>query len=608
MTARFGSRTLSCPRCNSVNSFDAVQCASCGASLSTLASNADTVEVPPLERDPQIEELWDRLRKATLGEYDVYGLVGRGGMAAVFLALDLALEREVAIKVVSPDVLQTKSVVERFKREARTAASLSHPNIIPVHQVREVGGLVYFVMKYVSGRSLDSIIREQGAAEFDLVMSVLTQAGSALDFAHRKGVVHREVKPANIMVDEDGWVIVTDFGIAKVADSGALTSAGVIVGTPAYMSPEQFGSVVVTGSADQYSLGIVAYELLAGRVPFSATSIAEMMRAHLIDDVVPLSSVRADAPEQLSRVIMRMLEKDPARRWPSVGDAVAALEPLPRAREEVARAQLISLAKSGAQARPRISVPISPRMARPKPSLALHEPVDSLAVWYRVAIYATMVIAVAASWMWIVRLTSRSAQPAARGLQLAKTPSAAPNAPAPNAPAPDATAGNSAALSENRSRGSGAGKATPQRSGVGADRTGGGKRASAPSVDSSAGRSGARGVPGTVSPGTTKAPEAINAPSRGTESTGVVVPPAKVPVDSITPDGFVRIGSRIPNAVLYLDGKAQDRIGPLRYLALRPGAILIGVHADGCASWDTTITVVAHDTLRINYRNPVCSH
>ena len=150
-----------------------------------MANDADTVEVTPLEQDPQTLDLWSQLREATLGEYDVYAPIGRGGMATVFLALDLALEREVAIKVISPDMLQTKSVVERFKREARTAANLSHPNIIPVHQVKEVNGLVFFVMKYIDGRSLDSIIREEGAVGFDLVMSVLTQVGNALHFAHR---------------------------------------------------------------------------------------------------------------------------------------------------------------------------------------------------------------------------------------------------------------------------------------------------------------------------------------------------------------------------------------------------------------------------------------
>src|SRR5256886_4172507 len=152
------------------------------------------------------------LRKATLGHYDIHGELGQGGMATVYLAHDIALDRKVAIKVMSPALFSTAGMVERFKREARTAAALSHPHIIPIHAVRESADPVYFVMQFVEGRSLESIVPAPGPLPLPLALAVLYQAGDALGYAHRRGVVHRDVKPANIMLDTDGWVVVIDYG------------------------------------------------------------------------------------------------------------------------------------------------------------------------------------------------------------------------------------------------------------------------------------------------------------------------------------------------------------------------------------------------------------
>ena len=190
------------------------------------------VDRPAPQLRPSDAGVVESLRKATLGEYEIMGLLGRGGMATVYLAHDIALDRKVAIKVMAPHLLSGEGMAERFKREARTAGSLSHPHIIPIYAVKEAGDLLYFVMKFVEGRPLDSIIQEVGPLPFAMVQTIMQQVGSALGYAHRRGIVHRDIKPANIMLDVDGWAMVTDFGIANVADKQGLTMTGATVCTP----------------------------------------------------------------------------------------------------------------------------------------------------------------------------------------------------------------------------------------------------------------------------------------------------------------------------------------------------------------------------------------
>ena len=293
--------------------------------------------------------LLTRLRAATVGEYEIERELGRGGFAAVFLARDVALDRDVAIKVLlpqsQPDDPDVLAEIERFRREARTVARLNHPHVIPIHAVRSGEGLQYFVMKFVRGRSLDAVLTSTGPLSLPLVQTLVQQAGSALAYAHRQGVVHRDVKPANIMLDEDGWALVADFGIAKVARAEKLTATGLIIGTAAYMSPEQWAGQDVTGLSDEYALGCVAYELITGRPPFDSGSITAMLWAHLNELPRPIIELRPDCPEALERIVLRMLEKDPHARFASLDDAVAAFAALPlgEAPEET-RTQLISLA------------------------------------------------------------------------------------------------------------------------------------------------------------------------------------------------------------------------------------------------------------------------
>lgn len=306
------------------------------------------------------DDLAERLRQATLGRYDIYAEIGRGGMAAVFLALDLALNRKVALKVMLPELVQGHGAQERFRREARTAASLSHPHIIPVYAVGEDDGLAWFAMKYVDGRPLDSVLGEEGAQSPAFVQAMLRQVASALDYAHRRGVIHRDIKPANILLDEGGWFILTDFGIAKATDDVGLTSSGMLIGTPAYMSPEHFEGKLIGAAADQYALGCVAYELLAGTRPFACATVAELMRAHMLDEPTAIELVRPDCPGTLARVVARALRKDPAARFPSADDLVHALDAPSGDEQRLVTAQISTLARSGAENRPRISQPVSP--------------------------------------------------------------------------------------------------------------------------------------------------------------------------------------------------------------------------------------------------------
>jgi hypothetical protein len=304
--------TSACARCQTPLESGARFCQVCGLSVSG-------------EQTAPLPTLMEILRQGTLGEYEVLREIGQGGMATVFLAHEIALDRKVAIKVMSPQFVHGADMIERFKREARTAAGLNHPHIIPIYAVRESHQLLFFVMKYIGGRSLDQILRDVGPLPFPMVRSILSDIGSALDYAHRQGVVHRDVKPGNIMIDEEGFAVITDFGIARAAQSDSLTRSGTTVGTPSYLSPEACSGEVVGPPADQYSLGIVGYEMITGQLPFSADSSLGMMYAQVHSPPRPSDQLRPDCPPDLRNAIMRMLEKAPEDRFGNLKEAVQLL-------------------------------------------------------------------------------------------------------------------------------------------------------------------------------------------------------------------------------------------------------------------------------------------
>jgi serine/threonine protein kinase/alpha-tubulin suppressor-like RCC1 family protein/uncharacterized protein YjdB len=365
------TESILCSHCQSPLASGAHFCSRCGFDVSGVQGGLATAKVAATaaEDDPQAG-LLEELRRATLGDFDIAGELGRGGMATVFLAHEIALDRKVAIKVMSPALLQSgRGMAERFKREARTAAALSHPHIIPIFGVRESGRLLFFVMKYVQGRSLDAITKEHGALPIKMVQAILAQSGSALDYAHRHHVIHRDIKPANIMLDVEGWAVLTDFGIAKVTEAQGLTMTGATIGTPTYMSPEQCAAKDITGATDQYSLGVAAYEMITGKVPFDADSVMSLMWLHFHEPPPPILERRPDCPPDLAQAIERMLAKKPADRWPTLEDAVEAIGSPPL--NDPIRQQMKALARGGplAEAAQR-HTPVSPVPSQAGPPTA----------------------------------------------------------------------------------------------------------------------------------------------------------------------------------------------------------------------------------------------
>jgi serine/threonine-protein kinase len=270
------------------------------------------------------ELLLERVRQATEDEYTIDGELGRGGMAAVFLARDKALDRRVAIKVMLPDLVDVEGIQDRFVIEAKTAAKLDHPGIVTVYSVKQRAGLLFIVMKYVEGRTLEGVLDNQKKLDASVVTSIVGRVAEALYFAHGEGIVHRDVKPSNIIIDKKGRPIVTDFGIAKVMSARSITVTGSVLGTPTYMSPEQCRGLAATAASDQYALGVMMYEMLTGAVPFTGT-IFELINAHCNDEPTPLAQAVPGIDAALAETVTRMMAKSPPDRWPSLADVAKRL-------------------------------------------------------------------------------------------------------------------------------------------------------------------------------------------------------------------------------------------------------------------------------------------
>ena len=264
-----------------------------------------------------VEEIEAAVREALGAEYRVERILGQGGMSVVFLAEELSLGRPVALKVFPQALAIEKSAADRFRQEARIAASLDHPHIAPIHRFGVAPGFLWYTMKFINGRSLAELLREVGRMDLYSVLGLAEQMASALDCAHRHGIVHRDMKPANVMLDDNSWAFVCDFGVAK-AQNTKLTQTGGTIGTPAYMSPEQLYGRPLDGRSDQYSLAVVLFELLAGQHPFPADSVAELVQLHCTAPPPPLSQIRAELPERLVLGIQRAMAKDPTERFESV--------------------------------------------------------------------------------------------------------------------------------------------------------------------------------------------------------------------------------------------------------------------------------------------------
>jgi len=270
------------------------------------------------------------LEHAVEGRYTIVRELGRGGMGAVFLARDLSLDRDVAIKVLPPELAVQAALRERFVREAKLAASLSHPNIVHVHAVEEHGDVLAFVMPYVDGETLTERVARSGPYDAQDCARLLQDTAWALGYAHARGIVHRDVKPDNLLIERGtGRALIMDFGIARRERTSSLTEVGHSIGTPHYMSPEQAAAEQVDGRSDLYSLGCVGFFAATGRPPFDAESAHKLLMQHLTVAAPTVSAVRPEFPPALSAVIARSLEKDPAARFPTgeaMADAIGALQ------------------------------------------------------------------------------------------------------------------------------------------------------------------------------------------------------------------------------------------------------------------------------------------
>ena len=274
------------------------------------------------------DSLQERAAAALGGQYEIEGEIGRGGMSVVYRARDRRLNRPVAIKVLPPELAHDAAIRTRFTREAQMAAQLAHAHIVPIYDVGEQDGLAYFVMAIVHGGNLATLLTGEPRQPIEEARRLLSEIADALAYAHLRGVIHRDIKPDNILLDESsGRAMVTDFGIARAMEvSTRLTATGIAVGTPAYMSPEQaLGDREVDGRSDVYSLGVLGYQMLTGRLPFSAGNSMALLLKHVSEPPRPIAELRTDTPKSLREAVERALMKSPEDRWPTASSMREAL-------------------------------------------------------------------------------------------------------------------------------------------------------------------------------------------------------------------------------------------------------------------------------------------
>src|SRR2546427_6478688 len=308
-----------CPTCGTQNEEHFKFCRSCGMDL-TATTPLGQVQAVQQELT-EIDMVRDQLKE----EYEILQELGRGGMAIVFKARENQLGRAVAMKVLPFPLAFDKEFVELFQREARTAAKLEHPSIIPIYRVGKNGRVIYFVMKFLRGKPLSAVLGTRGALPVPEIKKTLIEVGRALAYAHKSGIVHRDIKPDNIMFDEHGQAVVTDFGIAKAAVGGKLTGTGMAIGTPHYMSPEQARAQQLDGRSDLYSLGVVAYQCLAGVVPYDGEDSFSIGYKHIMEEI-PAPPLENPEKRQLFEIIRKMMAKTPAQRFQNADELVSVLE------------------------------------------------------------------------------------------------------------------------------------------------------------------------------------------------------------------------------------------------------------------------------------------
>ena len=301
-------------------------CTKCGVSLSGATTPPKTTGSggTPAENN---ERLRLRLQEGIGDRYQLLELLGRGGMGVVFRARELSLDREVALKVLALDPVLAPDAFERFEREAKLAARLDHPNIVPIYAVGQHNSIAYYTMRLVRGGNVEEMIDAQRHLDYNQTIALLRDVAAALDYAHARGVVHRDIKPANIMIADTGHAVVADFGIAKAlgGSTGQSTGSGSVIGTPGYMSPEQWKGEDINGRSDQYALGIVAFEMLTGARPFQGAKVQDIIKQHLNAEPPDITARRPGLDPAVDAAIKRALSKSAANRFATTSAFVEAL-------------------------------------------------------------------------------------------------------------------------------------------------------------------------------------------------------------------------------------------------------------------------------------------
>ena len=367
-----------------------------------------------------------------LGKYEITALLGQGGMATVYRGYQRDVDRSVAIKVLPPHPGQNSQFIERFRLEARTIARLQHPHILPLYDYGDENDVLYLVMAYADGGSVSDRIR-RGPMPLSEIQRIFQQVAEALDYAHRQNVIHRDIKPDNILLDREGHVLLSDFGIVKIIEESEktinLTATGGLVGTPSYMSPEQAQGLPVNDRTDIYSLGIVIYEMLAGKQPFSAETPMQVVLKHITAPVPPLHDFNGKLPPQLDGVLQRALEKEPAQRYPSAQTFYEDFKRVIQGEEPLSPSRVNLSAPTAAS-----NTALSPGIASLQPTMMAQPAWNPLLLLGGFAIIALLIVTVVALMLNFNR------QPAA-------APTAAPVAleatvPAASLPTPNSTIPN----------------------------------------------------------------------------------------------------------------------------------------------------------------------
>ncbi len=578
---------IQCAHCATPIPDDAKFCYSCGSQVSDAEGQAAASQSMDSESFEHMEQL---LREDTKGEFEIHSMLGRGGMAVVYLATEIHLRRKVAIKVLPPE-LTFGHGVDRFKREAQTAAALDHPHIIPVYRIASGRKLFWYAMKFLEGRSLEELIKEKKHLSLDETIHILSQVAEALDYAHEHSVIHRDVKPANVMLDSRNRVIVTDFGIAKALTEQTLTASGSVVGTPYYMSPEQGVGKGVSGRSDQYSVAVMAYRMLSGQVPFEGDSAIDILHKHVMEPPPLLQEVMPSLPPHVCRAIHRALEKKQDARFPSCTALVEAMQGHEApAGQEAATVALPSshpsLAARSAQ------LPTTKRAAQPAPAPrpSAPKPAPRPAAWKKVALVLGFA-AVAGGGVGAWLLSRQPAQPALGAGAAPRRDSVVAVTP----PAPPVAAAESSAQSATQT---GAAAQNPLGTPVTAA-TGTGARETAQRSQTVAQQARPTSQQTTRPPAQQRTQPPAQPPAPvSTPATPAVSEPVDLP--SQPGMGLVVLRDAPQPHRLFVDGRPQLR----PRMELPPGSHEIRVAAPNRPPFATTVNVVAGQRVVVTYGTP----